>query len=266
MHLPDLQTLTREIRNRVAPLFATTARSATRKPDGSLLTATDQAIQQHIAQLLHTLTPEIPLLGEEMSLQQQQAAIQNNSRCWVLDPLDGTSNFATGIPFYALSLALIEAGESQLAIVYDPNRNECFSAQRQRGAWCNETPLHTPPPPPLARCIGLIDGKRLSPQLAHALHTSPPCHSIRNFGAVALEWCWLAAGRGAIYLHGGQQLWDYAAAQLILREAGGAACDLHGTPPEPLYLGTRGMIAAATPALLDQWQQWIAQQHAASQA
>jgi myo-inositol-1(or 4)-monophosphatase len=99
--------------------------------------------------------------------------------------------------------------------------------------------------------------KRLNKGLGQALLDASPVHSMRNLGAIALEWCWLAAGRGQVYLHGKQQLWDYAAAQLILHEAGGRALDLEGHSPEPLTLAPRGMIGASSPELLGEWREWI---------
>lgn len=232
------------------------------KPDGSLVTEADLAVQQALTQRLAEHWPEIGLLGEEMTEAEQQARLADPDQpVWCVDPLDGTSNFSSGIPYFCVSLGLLRGGRSELGIVYDPQRRECFSAVRGEGAWLNDQPLCTPTgPDALKQAIALVDFKRLPKPLAARIATDQPFRSQRNFGAVALEWCWLAAGRGQLYLHGGQKLWDFAAASVILAEAGGAGGVLESLDGEPLSdfrLGKFPAIAAANPALLRLWREWL---------
>ena len=105
--------------------------------------------------------------------------------------------------------------------------------------------------------MALVDFKRLPRTLASRLSTSPPYGSQRNFGSCALEWVWMAAGRGHICLHGGQQLWDYAAGALIMREAGGFCCTLDGQPVFQGGLEPRSVVSALDPALFQRWCEWI---------
>ncbi|MEA1890964.1 MAG: inositol monophosphatase family protein, partial [Pseudomonadota bacterium] len=196
------------------------------KQDGSLVTEADISVQNRLQKALNQLHPEIPLLGEEMSEQQQNAIIADGkSTFWCLDPLDGTSNFASGIPFFSTSLALIENGQPVIGIIYDPIRDECFVAAKGRGASLNDAPLNATAAvhKNLQQCTAIVDFKRLSNALATRLAISAPYSSQRSFGSVALDWVWLAAGRGQVYLHGKQKLWDYAAGWLILDEAGGVS-------------------------------------------
>ncbi len=226
------------------------------KADGSAVSEADELIQQRIAQALASHWPDIPLLGEEMTADEQTALLAGQ-RFWCLDPLDGTSNFVAGIPLFSVSLALIEAGEVRLGIVYDPCRGECFAAERGVGAWLNGRPLdgrHAATE--LEQAIALVDFKRLAPALASRLALSPPCRSLRSLGSVALEWVWLAAGRGQLYLHGRQRLWDYAAGILIFQEAGGQATTMEGEPLFQLTLAGRS-ACAATGDLLGPWRAWI---------
>ena len=105
--------------------------------------------------------------------------------------------------------------------------------------------------------IGLVDFKRLAPELASKLATSPPYKSQRSFGSVALDWCWLAAGRGDVYVHGKQKLWDYAAGGLILSEAGGVAATLQS---EPVYNGSlepRSAVLAINQKLFEKWLHYL---------
>jgi myo-inositol-1(or 4)-monophosphatase len=233
-----------------------------RKSDGSIITETDLAVQGRLRNELAEVWPEIGFLGEEMSPEQQAAVLSDSSAgTWCLDPLDGTGNYAAGIPCFAVSLALLCEGRSRVGLVYDPVRDECFSAVAGAGAWLNDRPLQAPDESiELRRATAIVDFKRLPAPLASALATKPPFRSQRSFGSVALDWCWVAAGRGQLYLHGGQKLWDYAAGSLILAESGAAGCPLDALDGEPVpfdSLKPRVGLAATTPALLAEWKAWL---------
>ncbi|MFW5450637.1 MAG: inositol monophosphatase family protein [Methylophagaceae bacterium] len=228
------------------------------KMDGSIVTDADIAMQNRLSNMLQQAYPDIALLGEEMSAEQQQELLLSGKALWCVDPIDGTSNFAAGIPYYSVSLALINNGQITHGLVYDPMRDECFTAEMGQGAWLNNQPLTLQKTNlSLNKTIALIDFKRLSNQLATQLMTVSPYASQRSFGSIALELCWLAAGRGHIYLHGKQQLWDYAAAQLILSEAGAFACTLEGELLISPTLVPRSTLAAVDKDLFDQWQAYL---------
>ena len=229
-----------------------------RKDDGSMVTTADLALQATLEQALRHRWPHIPLLGEEMDTDRQQALLSAPGPCWCLDPLDGTSNFAAGLPYYAISLALLNDTGVQLGVVYDPSRQECFSAQQGLGAWLNGQPLRAAATSTgLAGALALIDFKRLDPALAGRLASSPPYASQRSLGAAALDWCWLAAGRVQLYLHGRQMLWDYAAGELILREAGGHSATLAGKSVLQRSLQPRTVVGAPNGDLMHSWQDWL---------
>jgi len=261
MDIRAVATLVQQVaEEEVTPRF--TRVSSHRKADGSLLTEADTAVQSRLIEELEARWPGIALLGEEMEPEQQRAVVEEANEFWCLDPLDGTTNFSAGLPFFALSLALIRNGEAVAGIVYDPQRQECFRAERGAGAWLNGQPLAIAHPPQgLEECIALIDYKRLRPELIERLATRPPYRSGRSLGAVALEWCWLAAGRCHLYLHGRQNLWDYAAGSLILAEAGGVTCLTErpeGACGRDLYLGPRAGVGAVSRPLFDAWREFIA--------
>lgn len=230
-----------------------------RKADGSLVTDADLVVQAALVEVLRRHWPDSAVLGEEMTEAEQQAALrQTSSGVWCVDPLDGTRNFATGIPYYAVSVALLKDDAVELAVVYDPSRRECFTAARGRGAWLNGQPLaDSQAPASLSESIALIDFKRLPAPLAARLTAQPPYTSQRSFGAVALDWCWLAAGRSHVYLHGQQKLWDYAAGWLVLHEAGGQSACLDGTDVFSPSLEPRSAAAARDPAIYTQWRDWL---------
>lgn len=238
------------------------------KADGSLVTEADLATQSAIAAALAIATPSVPLLAEEMDRDEQVRRLGDaDTGVWCLDPLDGTSNFACGFPLFAISLALIRGGQVTTGAVLDPVRDECFCAERGVGAFLNGEPIAmTPAPGRLKDSVAAVDLKRLGPADLVRLGAAAPYRSQRSLGCVALEWCWLAAGRFQLYLHGGQRLWDYAAGRLIATEAGVASL-LFDPVPGTAVLSTAGglsldprmAVAAADEALLGDWLDWIAQ-------
>lgn len=235
---------------------------ATRKADGSLLTEADLQMQKRVFAALAGDYPAYRCLGEEMTEAQQQALMhERDAGLWVLDPLDGTANFAAGIPFFGVSLALLGGGQVQAGVVYDPVRDESFSALRGCGAWLNGRPLSLAGAAPALRdAMAVVDLKRLPPALISAVAERAPYRSQRSFGSVALDWCWLAAARVQVYLHGGQRMWDYAAGSLILSEAGGSGGlfeDYAGRRADTSALVPRIAIGATSSTLFDDWDAWL---------
>jgi len=243
-------------REEVMPRYLKVAHE--RKVDGSTLTEADVAAQTALIRRLRAIAP-YPVLGEEMSEAEQREIWEaGDDGLWCVDPIDGTSNFVNGLPFFAISVALIRQRESILGVVYDPTMDEAFHAIRDRGAYLNgeRLPLKQAPTR-LKRCMAGIDLKRIDRQLAGRLAREHPFGSQRNLGASTLDWCYVAAGRLHIYMHGGQKLWDHAAGCLILHEAGGASCLIHGGAFQGDDAWNRSVLAALTPELLAQWKDWV---------
>ncbi len=261
--LPDLPTLIPMIRaivrEEILPRFNRVSFSV--KQDGSLLTEADLATDQRIRQFLSQQWSDIPLLSEEMTSAEQQALLAKGGYLWCLDPLDGTSNFAAGVPLFATGLALFKDGEVVLSLSYDPTRDEMFAAEKGKGAWLNGQRLQCSGKDfSLARSIALVDFKRLPMSLVAALTQQKPYASQRNLGSCVLEWVWMAASRGQLYLHVGMKLWDMAAGSLLLREAGGFACALDGSGVFHADLNMRSAVASPDEALFHEWFDYI-QQH-----
>jgi myo-inositol-1(or 4)-monophosphatase len=238
------------------PRFANVARR--HKKNGSFLTEADLAVQTRIQSLLQKKYPDVAFLGEEMSEEQQQATLASPDGVWILDPLDGTSNFSAGIPYYAISLAYIKEGIIEWGMVYDPERDECFTATYGDGARLNGEPiLHQDAGVSINKSTAVIDFKRLDNELAARIASQPPYSSQRSFGGVALDWCWLATGRFHIYLHGQQNIWDYAAGHLVFNEVGGSSCTLEGQPVFDFSLKTRSAVAALDEELFIDWIRYL---------
>ncbi len=242
------------------PRFANV--SHTQKADKSIVTEADIATQDKLKKRLHERWPNIPLLGEEMEAEQQKKLLSTEQAIWCLDPLDGTTNFATGVPYFAISLALISKGKTQLGAVYDPIRDEYFFSSlddnSQLCALLNEKRLKLPKnKTKLCHSVAIVDLKRLSKKLATNIAVDPPFASQRNFGASALDWCWLAASRSHVYLHGNQNIWDYAAGELIFRAAGGLSTTLEGEQVFKSSLEKRSVVAAIDSPIFDEWKKWL---------
>ncbi len=256
----DLDTITNIIKNaaqiKLLPYFANIERDY--KADGSVITEADHQMQAVLQAELLALYPHTILLGEEMSADEQQKILAADKPVWCLDPLDGTNNFASGIPYFSVSLALIHKGSVVLGIVYDPVRDECFAANKEQGSTINGRELKLSNSDlKLRQAIAIIDFKRLSSELATRLVTDIPYASQRSFGSVALDWCWLAAGRCHLYLHGRSNIWDYAAGQYIFARAGGFSSTLEAEPVFTDKLIPRSAVAAVDKDLFDAWTQWL---------
>jgi len=231
-----------------------------RKCDGSLVTEADLAVNQYLSRNLANRWPKFSILSEEMSDQDQIKALKYKvSGLWCIDPLDGTTNFSAAVPYFAISLALIIKGVVEIALVYDPVRREMFKAIKGEGVWLNDVSLRSRSEPDrLCNAIANIDFKRLSSSISTKLIQAPPYYSQRNFGACALEFCWLAAGRIHVYLHGGMKLWDHAAGSLILRESGGCVSDMDGHSLVNIEDKLRTSVVAATNnVLFEQWRRFL---------
>lgn len=229
-----------------------------RKADGSLFTEADLAAQDALARALKEIHP-VPLVGEEMTHEQQvERWLAGDGGVWCVDPIDGTSNFVYGLPYFAVSVALMRHGRTVLGVVYAPVTGEMFYAQRGGGAFLNGEPLPIRTyVPHLRNAMANVEFKRLGPKLAAALASAPPYMSQRSYGAGTLEWCYLAAGRFDLYLHGGQKLWDYAAGALILEEAGGVMATLTHDAFWDGDLWKRSVVAALDPGLFQAWRDWV---------
>jgi myo-inositol-1(or 4)-monophosphatase len=228
------------------------------KYDGSLCTEADIAAQEALIQRLQAIH-NVPVLGEEMDAAQQEKIWGNGKQeLWCIDPLDGTSNFVHGLPYFAVSVALIRDGKSVLGVVYDPVAKEVFAAERGRGAFLNGVKMQKHSVSrDLSEALANVDLKRLSGKLASTIASKPPFASQRNFGASTLDWCYTAAGRYDAYLHGGQKLWDYAAGSLVLEEAGGHICCLEHDDFSHGDVWQRSVIAALNEQMFNAWKSWI---------
>lgn len=209
-----------------------------------MVSEADRDAEAEIASLLRAERPDDGLVGEEGS-----SVAGSSGRRWVVDPLDGTTNYLYGIPQWAVSVAL-EDGTGPLAgVVFDPVADELFRAERGGGAelraGAGTSALRVREGAELARSLVATgfgyDAGRRRVQAAAAARILPCVRDIRRAGAAALDLAWLAAGRLDGYWERGLKPWDWAAGRLLVAEAGGAVAELDGEPYG---------LAAASPGLL----------------
>lgn len=226
------------------------------KQINDFVTEVDHAAEKIIIETLLTAYPGHGILAEESG---QEYGAKHSDFVWVIDPLDGTTNFIHGLPYFAISVALMRHGRSELGVIYNPVANEMFYARRGSGAYMNgiRLPLKAAPAS-MGDTIAAVEVKYLrSGKLGTRLTSLAPFGSQRSLGASTIDWCYLAAGRYDLYLHGGQRLWDYAAGIVILEEAGGQACTLDSDDYWQGPLWHRSAVAALDPCLFEQWRRWV---------
>ncbi len=181
----------------------------------------DKETQALIEAELAAAYPDYAVLGEERADAQADAAAPT----WVIDPIDGTVNYFYGIPIFCVSIALCVQGKTVLGCVYDPMQNECFTMV-QGGAPClNGQPIKVSSRSRMAEAVVFIghgshDGSGAA-GIARFAHVSAQVRKIRILGSAALTLCYIAAGRFDAYIENRINLWDFAAARLILESAGG---------------------------------------------
>lgn len=258
--LPDIDIVTAIVKKagdeELMPRFRNI--SFEHKADGSVITEADFASQNLIQKELQKRWPDIGFLGEEMTREEQRNILTNSGSYWCLDPLDGTLNYSCGVPLFGISLALIQNGKIVQGVIYDPSSGECFTGEKGKPSRLNGEVLGKKvPSSPLTKGIGLVDIKRLSPALVTRMFSEKPFQSQRSIGSVALEWCWMAAGRFHVYLHGSQNLWDFAAGHLILEGAGGYSCTMEGEPVFNNTLEKRSAVCALTEPLFAEWKNFL---------
>lgn len=200
------------------------------KGDLNLVTNIDTRSEQAIVALVSRHFPKHQILAEEGHGQKEPSSLR-----WIIDPLDGTTNYAHGFPFFCVSIALEIKGKIVLGVVYDPIRKELFFAEKGKGAFLNEKPLSVSPVEILSKSLlvtGFAYDIRTDPanNFNHFIQFSMNTQAVRRTGSAALDLCYVAAGRFDGFWELKLRPWDTAAGSLILREAGGRITRFSGAP------------------------------------
>jgi len=210
------------------------------KGDADLVTAADRASEVLIRDRIREQWPTHDVLGEEQGLSNQGSDYR-----WYVDPLDGTTNFAHGYPVFCVSIALEHEGKRIAAAIYDPTRDELFSAEQGRGAQLNGAAIH------VSRTAALKESLLGTGFPSHKRHKNPNIyfyhqltlhtHGVRRAGSAALDLCNVACGRYDGFWEFNLNPWDTAAGVLIVEEAGGKVTRFDGSPFE---LNSRETVAS----------------------
>ncbi len=211
------------------------------KDDGSIVTDVDLLAEQTIRDSLAREFPDIGFLGEEMG-----EVGRGDGFHWIVDPVDGTRNYAAGIPHFAINLALANGVDIVLAVTYDPMRDELFHAVKGEGAFLNNAPISISSKSSVAEGILAFDvggmDKRALSGLKLIQSLWPGMQSLRIMGSAALGLAYAASGRVDIYLHHTMAPWDVASGLLLVREAGGEVTDR--LTQGPANLQSTGVVAS----------------------
>ena len=201
------------------------------KGETDYVTNVDLAVQELLRERLAALAPDVQFMGEE----QDNTGLDWSRPCWILDPVDGTTNLIHNFRHSAVSLALSEAGQIIFGVVYNPYSGECFTARRGGGAFQNGALIHVSDVSRLEDSLlsaGTVPGRRELADTAfrqmRALYDR--CQDVRRTGCASLDLCWVACGRLDGYVELSLQPWDYAAGMLIVAEAGGRVTAPDGSP------------------------------------
>ena len=216
------------------------------KDDESPLTQADMASHKVIEQGLRDLTPDLPIISEESGLPEFEERRQWD-RYWLIDPLDGTTNFLHGFPQFSVSIALKHRGRLDQAVVYDPMRQELFTASRGSGAFLDNRRIRVSKQNSLTGALlgtgfPYKDQQHLHAYLEMFKALIVDTAGIRRPGSAALDLAYVAAGRFDGFWEIGLNAWDMAAGVLLVREAGGLVGDLGGGHD---FLQTGNIVAAA---------------------
>ena len=199
----------------------------TQKARHDYVTEIDKSSEAQIVREIKRYHPDHAILGEEGGSQGE------SDHVWIIDPLDGTSNYLHGIPHFGISIALQVKGRTEHAVVYDPMRDEMFSASRGNGAHLNNTRIrvsarNTLDSAILATAFPFRQRGMMSVYTGIFSDVFRKIEDIRRNGAAALDLAWVAAGRMDAYFEIGLKPWDVAAGALLVREAGGVVTDFDG--------------------------------------
>lgn len=226
--------------------YAHTDMHITQKGYRDLVTRADAESEQYLIKAIQAAFPEHAIVAEESG---EWAGSQDHQ--WFIDPLDGTLNYAHGVPFFSVSIGYALEGEMQLGVVYDPVREELFSAERGLGATLNGVPMQVSGFTELVDCM-LVTGfpneveNPPDDNVANFMRFNSLSQTVRRLGSAALDMVYVAAGRLDGFWEVGICQWDIAAGGLIVREAGGLVTDISGSPD---FLKKPPSILCANPVI-----------------
>ncbi|MFV0474301.1 MAG: inositol monophosphatase family protein [Pikeienuella sp.] len=225
------------------------------KGAGDFVSRADVKAEQVIRETLMEARPAYGWLGEES----EAAESADGMHRWIVDPLDGTTNFLHGLPHWAISIALERKGEITAAVVFDPAKDELFAAEKGAGAWMNDRRLRVSGRREMIEMIfgtgvPFAGSKHLPKTIREISLLMPRCAGLRRYGAAALDLAYVAAGRLDGYWERGVKPWDVAAGALLVREAGGFTGPLDG-PGDPIG---EGRIVAANAEVFERLNEILA--------
>ncbi len=224
-----------------------------------LVSYVDREAENRLIKALHVVLPEAGFITEE---NEQHKALTVSPFHWVIDPLDGTTNFMHGLPIYSISIALMQENEVVLGVVLEVNRSECFYAWKNAGAYCNKKPIRVANEDDLldsllATGFPYRDFEQMPAYLEILRNFMQKTHGLRRLGSAAVDLAYVAMGRFQGFFEYNLSPWDVAAGAVIVKEAGGNVSTFSGGDN---YIFGKEIVAAGAihPAMLEVIQQYWA--------
>lgn len=209
------------------------------KGRGNIVTEADLLAEKAILDLIQAEFPHDTIMSEESERQEGSSPYT-----WIIDPLDGSKNYAYGLPHFCVAIGLIQGGEPVVGVTYDPLKEELFHAERGKGAYLNGLPIHVSDKPTVRESLVGLDlgyddatGKKVL-ALIHGIW--PGVQGFRIMGSIGMGLAYVASGRLDLYLHQYSYPWDMASGVPLVREAGGVITDRAG---HPITVTSRGLLA-----------------------
>jgi myo-inositol-1(or 4)-monophosphatase len=243
--MPDMETLVQDIVQNAGKIlmkhFRDSKLKVGRKEGGGLVTDADRLSEGYITKRLKEEFPQSTILAEESG-----GKVETGGMKWIIDPLDGTSNFVHGLPWFCVSVALEVEGEIELGCILNPVNDEMFFSKKGSGAFLNGSSISVSQETDLENCLfatGLyyFKGEELNKQLVRIQKVKQASLGVRRFGSAALDLAYTARGFFDGFWEVGLMPWDVAAGSLLVKEAGGIVTDLTSSPD---FVYNRNVIAS----------------------
>ena len=258
--LPDIEQVTRLLEevaaDEVLPRFqALAAHEIRHKDGGEVVTVVDEAVERRLEAGLAGLVPGAAIVGEEATASDPElfAHLDRAGAVWVIDPVDGTRNFANGVARFAVMLAFVRDGETLMSWIHDPIAGDTAVAQKGEGAWVDGRRLKAAEPVAPARMVGTLHAGQFATRemVRHLQGRRDRVKAIKSFGCAGAEYVRLARGEMHFTLFTRMMPWDHAPGILIHTEAGGCARTLDGVPYRPAMVDGPGILVAPDEASWD---------------
>ncbi|KAK2185981.1 hypothetical protein NP493_215g03009 [Ridgeia piscesae] len=247
-----VQDVARKAGEMIREAFKQEKQVSTKSSLADLVTESDKKVEQLIISTVKDKFPTHSFIGEESV---GDSCVLTDNATWIIDPIDGTTNFVHRFPYIAVSIALLVQKKTVIGLIYNPILDQMYTARPGQGAYCNGEKLQVTQTQDLGHALVCAefgssrDSKVLDSKFRSMRKIIEQAHGIRSLGTATMAMCMVASGKADAYFEMGPHIWDFAAGDLLVREAGGTVVDTTGGPMD---LMSRRVLCAGTQELANQ--------------